>query len=228
MQSTTPRLCYQMSSSHSWLSRTFRRATRTRSKSTTPEMCPLNRIAHIANHAATRRLQTPASPALLDSELADLTHLVSSVSLEHLAMEKLVKDGPDMTYIPVAEAPQFCIAVFVMPKGSKLPLHDHPGMFVITRVLWGCLRVDEFDLEGNDCVAVRQPVMFAREGEVRTLGPNKGNVHAFTAMENTAVLDVLVPPYDDDVGCRYYDTVDIEGHNDRVQLEVGLKNPFCS
>jgi len=41
--------------------------------------------------------------------------------------------------------------------------------------------------------------------EVTVLYPRKGNVHQFTAGEDgAAVLDVLVPPYDDDRDCTFY------------------------
>jgi len=38
-------------------------------------------------------------------------------------------------YIPVLEVPGQCsIAMFVLPPGSKLPLHDHPGMGVVAKL----------------------------------------------------------------------------------------------
>ena len=41
--------------------------------------------------------------------------------------------------------------------------------------------------------------------EITVLYPRKGNVHQFTAGEDgAAVLDVLVPPYDDDRDCTFY------------------------
>lgn len=77
-------------------------------------MFPLNGIAHIANDAASRRLQALTFPAQLDSELVDLSHLTTSVSREQLGMDKLHEHGTDMPYIPVAKCPQFCMVGFVI------------------------------------------------------------------------------------------------------------------
>ena len=44
-----------------------------------------------------------------------------------------------------------------------------------------------------------------RAPSTATLAPREGNVHAFAAGERgAAVLDVIVPPYDDERECTYY------------------------
>ena len=40
-------------------------------------------------------------------------------------------------YYPVRESEVFTLAVFALPKGGKLPLHDHPNMTVLCRPLSG-------------------------------------------------------------------------------------------
>lgn len=124
------------------------------------------------------------------------------------------------------------MAVFVLPPGSAIPLHDHVDMFVISRVLWGRLEVREYDLlpkrwsGGEELVALRREPSFTEEGETRALTPTKGNLHSFHANDWTAVFDVLVPPYDPQDGrdCRYYEVVDMgeweKSSGQKVLLEV--------
>lgn len=129
------------------------------------------------------------------------------------------------------------MAVFILPPGSAIPLHDHVNMFVISRVLWGRLEVREYDLlprgwnGGGRRVALRMEPSFTEEGETRVLTPTKGNLHSFHASEWTAVFDVLVPPYDPEEGrdCRYYEPVEVgdweEGNGRKVLLEVRNISP---
>lgn len=124
------------------------------------------------------------------------------------------------------------MAVFVLPPGSAIPLHDHADMFVISRVLWGRLEVREYDLltkrwsTDEGLVALRGETSFTEEGETRALTPTKGNLHSFHASDWTAVFDVLVPPYDPQDGrdCRYYEVVDMgdweKSDGQKVLLEV--------
>jgi quercetin dioxygenase-like cupin family protein len=35
----------------------------------------------------------------------------------------------------------FTLGIFTIPAGRSIPLHDHPGMTVISRLLFGTLRV---------------------------------------------------------------------------------------
>lgn len=41
------------------------------------------------------------------------------------------------------------ISLFFVPKGTEMPLHDHPGMFVQCKILKGRLIRDSFKLDNN-------------------------------------------------------------------------------
>ena len=45
----------------------------------------------------------------------------------------------------IAEFAEFTVGVFLVPKGQRLPLHDHPGMTVMSKVLYGTLAITSFD-----------------------------------------------------------------------------------
>lgn len=39
----------------------------------------------------------------------------------------------------------FCAGIFFVPKGHALPLHDHTGMLVISKVLRGEVQINSYD-----------------------------------------------------------------------------------
>ena len=45
------------------------------------------------------------------------------------------RQGECVRYIEVLEVPSVCtIAAFVLPPSAALPLHDHPGMTVVSKM----------------------------------------------------------------------------------------------
>jgi len=137
-------------------------------------------------------------------------------------------------YLGVYEDDDCTIGVFCIPAGSQIPLHDHPGMTVVSRVLVGSLRVTSYDWEtpftpvpGADAdgpgwkppgeprnlqaVARRRPQVTLEGNDparnTHVLFPTTdGNLHAFEALTDVAVLDVLAPPYAASRGrdCTYF------------------------
>ena len=50
-------------------------------------------------------------------------------------------------YLHVVDAPQkFSVGIFVFPPNARMPLHDHPNMIVLSRVLYGELQVQSYDI----------------------------------------------------------------------------------
>ncbi|EER96903.1 hypothetical protein BDA96_02G245300 [Sorghum bicolor] len=116
-----------------------------------------------------------------------------------------------ITYVHIHECDDFSIGVFCFPAGATLPLHDHPQMVVLSKLLYGSMRVSSYDWVTAPCsggptkgglakvVAVdelreapcKASVLFPRSG---------GNIHTLTAVTPCALLDVLAPPYAEDLG----------------------------
>uniref|UniRef100_A0A7N0T1S3 cysteine dioxygenase n=1 Tax=Kalanchoe fedtschenkoi TaxID=63787 RepID=A0A7N0T1S3_KALFE len=126
-----------------------------------------------------------------------------------------------ITYLDLYECDKFTMCIFCFPTSAVIPLHDHPGMCVFSKILYGSLHVKAYDwvepslvriVKGPENITVRlaklvtDKVMTA-PCETSVLYPKRaGNVHCFTAVTPCAVLDVLAPPYLESAGrpCTYY------------------------
>ncbi|XP_006651648.2 plant cysteine oxidase 2-like [Oryza brachyantha] len=112
------------------------------------------------------------------------------------------------------ECEKFTVAIFYLPPGTVMPLHDHPGMTVFSKLLAGSAHVQSFDwvspaVHGN---GANRPVRSSTTRLAKrvldhdvaagcgtwVLYPSSGgNLHRFIAGgdEPCAFLDVLTPPY---------------------------------
>ncbi|XP_044476044.1 plant cysteine oxidase 1-like [Mangifera indica] len=124
----------------------------------------------------------------------------------------------EITYIHIHECDSFSIGVFCFPAGGTFPLHDHPGMTVLSKLLYGSLYIKAYDwvkVKKSSCringVAGRvvdgilnapcdPSVLFPRSG---------GNIHSFTALTPCAILDVLSPPYSGERPSTYFSDLPI-------------------
>ncbi|XP_020114643.1 plant cysteine oxidase 1-like [Ananas comosus] len=115
-----------------------------------------------------------------------------------------------ITYIHIHESDHFSIGVFCFPAGAKIPLHDHPRMVVLSKVLYGSARVKSYDwvttpkskpnMSGLAKVVAENQLLQA-PCKASVLFPRSGgNIHSFTAVTPCAILDVLAPPYSEELG----------------------------
>ncbi|KAG5184539.1 hypothetical protein JKP88DRAFT_181158 [Tribonema minus] len=132
-----------------------------------------------------------------------------------LAGDRIWKGRQQSLYIPIAHTSKFDIAVFIIKKGNSLPLHDHPDMTVLSKLLHGKLRLKSFDwiedsrqskgsattVHAATCINDREVTAPA---DAWRLGPHNGNLHDLEATETSAVLDILLPPYGNGRRCSYY------------------------
>ncbi|KAM5142470.1 2-aminoethanethiol dioxygenase [Mantella aurantiaca] len=167
--------------------------------------------------------------------LAQLKKLVSEIRAEDLKIRPRknktappisVPHNPPVTYMHICETDAFSMGVFLLKGGTSIPLHDHPGMHGMLKVLYGKVRIMGFDkMEAaaapSDLPAQLQP--YQRGSVLRAalrssgdyedgsppclLSPHRDNLHQISAVDGPAAfLDILAPPYDPDDGrdCHYY------------------------
>lgn len=123
---------------------------------------------------------------------------------------------PPVTYMHICETDHFSMGVFLLKSGASIPLHDHPGMHGMLKVMYGKVRISCFDrldpLDATPAGALRRSVLrstgeFTEESGPCLLSPDRDNLHQIDAVDGpTAFLDILAPPYDPDDGrdCHYY------------------------
>ncbi|KAI3462951.1 hypothetical protein Pfo_019614 [Paulownia fortunei] len=139
------------------------------------------------------------------------------------------KRAPKITYLHLHECDKFSIGIFCLPPTSVIPLHNHPGMTVFSKLLCGTMHIKAYDwlnevdkdTDGTSVIAsapksqpdglhlakLKVDSEFTAPCRTSILYPaDGGNMHCFTATTACAVLDVLGPPYCDPDGrhCQYY------------------------
>uniref|UniRef100_J3LR90 cysteine dioxygenase n=1 Tax=Oryza brachyantha TaxID=4533 RepID=J3LR90_ORYBR len=119
----------------------------------------------------------------------------------------------------------FSIVIFFLPPTAVIPLHNHPGMTVFSKLLLGSLHIKSYDWaepavfsgagggagsssSPDDRLRLAEVVRdggFSAPSDTLVLYPAAGgNMHRFTAATPCALLDVLGPPYSKDRDCTYY------------------------
>ncbi|KAM4624182.1 2-aminoethanethiol (cysteamine) dioxygenase a isoform 1-T1 [Polymixia lowei] len=168
----------------------------------------------------------------------ELIALVTAIRAADLKIAPRKKDSdskpdlasPPVTYMHICETDAFSMGVFLLGTGASIPLHDHPGMNGMLKVLYGKVRIRCFDKLEHDLAASSDLPVFdpplrpfqndsLRRAALRSVGefsgssepclltPRRDNLHQIDAVGGPAAfLDILAPPYDPDDGrdCHYY------------------------
>lgn len=134
---------------------------------------------------------------------------------------------PVIKYRHFYEGERFSFGIFYLPPSGVIPLHNHPGMTVFSKLLLGKMHIKSYDwatdppthstsaelnipnVESSSVRLAKVEVDSYFTAPCRTviLYPSAGgNMHRFTALTACAVLDVVGPPYSDPDGrhCQYY------------------------
>ncbi|XP_043958310.1 2-aminoethanethiol (cysteamine) dioxygenase a [Gambusia affinis] len=135
--------------------------------------------------------------------------------------------SPPVTYMHICETEVFSMGVFLLKAGTSIPLHDHPGMNGMLKVLYGKVNVRCLDKLENSLpvpprlepalAPLQTPVVwrsvlrsvaeYSENSGPCLLTPVRDNLHQIDAVDGPAAfLDILAPPYNPDDGrdCHYY------------------------
>ncbi|XP_037830477.1 2-aminoethanethiol (cysteamine) dioxygenase a [Kryptolebias marmoratus] len=135
--------------------------------------------------------------------------------------------SPPVSYMHICETEAFSMGVFLLRRGASIPLHDHPGMNGMLKVLYGKVNVQCFDKLENSLPVPphfdpaltpwqtasvwraerRLVVEYSENSGPCLLTPLRDNLHQIDAVDGPAAfLDILAPPYNPDDGrdCHYY------------------------
>ncbi|KAJ8458932.1 hypothetical protein OPV22_031858 [Ensete ventricosum] len=129
------------------------------------------------------------------------------------------KGTPRITYATIYKCDNFSMCIFFLPPKAVIPLHDHPGMTVFSKLLVGSMHIKSYDwldpvtsIFSTPSAKLRLAKLvldseFTAPCNTSILYPTTGgNIHTFTAITPCVVLDVLGPPYskEDDRDITYY------------------------
>ncbi|XP_073338740.1 2-aminoethanethiol (cysteamine) dioxygenase b [Pagrus major] len=223
-------------------------------------------MASIVQRIARQALLTYRSPARLGDEAAksflenhsELKRLMTEVRAADLKLVPRRGDGgsaaappppphrgaPPVTYMHICETERFSMGVFLLKSGASIPLHDHPGMHGILKVMYGKVRISCFDrleqvsppvpvpppvppgqTDAVRCSVLRSTAEYTEESGPCVLSPDRDNLHQIDAVDGpTAFMDILAPPYDPDDGrdCHYYKVLTQAEGKGTEQKEVWL------
>ncbi|XP_063934359.1 2-aminoethanethiol dioxygenase-like isoform X2 [Zophobas morio] len=142
-----------------------------------------------------------------------------------------VQKRPPISYSSIVETQNFSMGIFYLKEGYQIPLHDHPGMTVFSKVMHGRVHVRSFTWKEKDVsnkpstfITTEKDGMLLREAVVigdyvinssdenclLKISPFSANLHAITAISDCCFLDILGPPYK--VGerdCHYYEEIEL-------------------
>ncbi|KAK4309784.1 hypothetical protein Pmani_001386 [Petrolisthes manimaculis] len=130
------------------------------------------------------------------------------------------RDGAPVTYMQIYEDQDVTVCVFILKHGVRLPLHDHPNMFGLLKVVHGVVGVQSYSLGetsfdvgvGGMVPATKHTKVEVRAGDAACrLCPGDHNIHEIHSIDGPAAfLDILSPPYGEDMrtghdrDCHYY------------------------
>ncbi|XP_022154504.1 plant cysteine oxidase 1-like isoform X2 [Momordica charantia] len=155
---------------------------------------------------------------ILDNMKAEDVGLCSS--LQFFKPNVPVKGSPRVTYTTIYKCANFSLCIFFLPATGVIPLHNHPGMTVFSKLLLGKMHIKSYDWADQTTntddsappckkrlAKLKADDVFTSPCSTSVLYPTTGgNIHSFTAITPCAVLDVLGPPYsmEDGRDCSYY------------------------
>ena len=183
----------------------------------------------------------------------DRSILNSSAKVAHnQGWENTTRERAPVTYVHICEDQGFSAGVFIVKEGFRLPLHDHPNMHGIIKVIHGAGKIKHFSETQSDipesikqrvmpfqrprikCVDVGTEIVVNTSSKPCVLTPRQSNLHEIVATNGSlAFFDILFPPYDHENGtrvCKYYKKIgtaeDERAYNMQFLLEIPTPPDF--
>ncbi|XP_050699959.1 2-aminoethanethiol dioxygenase-like [Eriocheir sinensis] len=197
----------------------------------------LQKIARLA--VTTFRRDPRLTPGAYKTHYDQLSDLLARITPADLKLDPALlqdrgpfnprRDGAPVTYMQIYEDLDVTICVFILKRGVRLPLHDHPGMCGLLKVVHGAVSIQSYSFLGDGngqqqnngiphpsttttmpshhqglLAATKHPTIITSANDPACrLSPGENNLHEIHSLNGTAAfLDILSPPYgmDDRLG----------------------------
>lgn len=159
-------------------------------------------------------------------------------------------------YMHIFEDGVMTMGVFIIREGGRIPLHNHPGMHGLLKVLYGNIKIKTFSTVTEDWAKFPAPQFegfpaneppkshllvptrlgidqyLTSSSEAAVLTPREENYHSLESVGGTAAfLDILSPPYDPVIGrdCYYFKELKaLETTSSSIQTSADNKSSTIS
>ncbi|KAF5276274.1 hypothetical protein FQA39_LY06623 [Lamprigera yunnana] len=160
--------------------------------------------------------------AVLDKTTADDVDLHPQFLTESLWNRS---NKAPVTYVDIYEDRNLSMGIFILKPGMRLPLHNHPQMYGLLKVLAGTVKITSFSLsrdvpeekpmQSNNINQPLSSIIVERNSDLIVdsasepilLDPFKGNLHEIESVGGSAAfLDILSPPYETEMqesNCKF-------------------------
>ncbi|XP_076934368.1 plant cysteine oxidase 2-like [Bidens hawaiensis] len=156
-----------------------------------------------------------------------------SKNLQFFKTTSIAEVTPKVVCTTIYQSENFSLCIFFLPANAVIPLHNHPGMTVFSKLLLGKVHIKAYDLVTDDnssspsqfnLASLKADGVYTAPCDTSVLYPTSGgNIHAFTAITPCAILDVMGPPYSNKDGrdCSYYKEIPFDAlpHERAVMTE---------
>jgi len=187
----------------------------------------IQRIGKLAINSFSRG-NIKSTPQLKEESFRQLRELVSSISPADLHLDTSILNDNSVPfpgeapvlYTELFEDSDVTICVFILRNGVQMPMHDHPNMTGLLKVIHGAVSLQAYTLVSREegeargvWDATKHPAaLISSADDPVVLYPVKDNVHEIrTVGGSAAFLDILAPPYGVDRydrsvhrDCNYY------------------------
>eukprot|EP00039_Didymoeca_costata_P022540 m.4704 g.4704 ORF g.4704 m.4704 type:complete len:243 (+) comp3070_c0_seq1:279-1007(+) len=194
------------------------------------EYCPLP--AERITPTLKELLDAARSPDDIASTIKAINQVLPRIRVSDLALgtlpskEEVSQWTTPVKYHGIIETSKVSIGIFMMKPKAHIPLHNHPGMTVMTKCLFGKMRVSSYDwVPGSPDMAelVDRATISAQSRSAETLTPDLCNLHEIDALDFCGFMDIFLPPYSESNDCDYFHIIDKPVNGKRKTIPVGTQ-----
>jgi hypothetical protein len=194
-------------------------------------------------HCSLLYSKVPDSPIYREASYL-LHQSLGKVELQHFNLSEY--EGPLRSQrnivFEILSSDAMALGILFIPKENYIPFHNHPGgMMVKSKVLAGLmyyrsLTVHNLEEEEElnsmlDIEEVSNPTIpalvhsdgYLHPGRIVEVDPLEGNVHYLYAIEDSFILDVLIPNYNEDRRISVFMEVQDERVAEELRVQHGYK-----